>query len=123
MGWCVYTQAPGGKGEALGPDANTPGGPPLPSQHGVQQDSQAPDIARRVVALPLQDLEGQRARSEFHWAAPVQSEWETGRAGPSARSASAAYHVVAWPLQRRGGAQPLPDTWRDGRSPAFPSTC
>lgn len=34
----------------------------LPRQHGVEQDPQAPDVTRRVIALPLQDLRGEQMR-------------------------------------------------------------
>lgn len=67
----VYTLAPGRWGEASSPDAkNTLGEPPLPSQHGVQQDSQTPDVTRRIVALPLQDLGEEGAWSGLLWTAP-----------------------------------------------------
>lgn len=70
----IYTQTPGRWHEAFRPDAkNTLGGPPLPSQHGVEQDSQAPDITCCIVALPLQDLEEEQAWSGLHWTAPLQS--------------------------------------------------
>lgn len=35
-------------------------GSALPRQHGVEQDPQTPDVTRRVIALPLQDLDREK---------------------------------------------------------------
>lgn len=50
----MLTWAPGRR--SLHP--TDPWEPSLPGQHGVQEDAQAPDVTRCVIALPLQDLGG-----------------------------------------------------------------
>lgn len=98
---------PGRRGTALPPQ--------LPCQHGVQQDSQAPDVTRCIIALSLQDLGGARDKVRTAWASSGSEQAflrarSVDRVGTSAGSASPTYPAVAWTLQTEAQAQCLPGT-------------